>query len=697
MSFCSADLAENVEYYVEAGAVQSKHFNLKVIDLPAIKKIRVTYHYPAWSGIEGRHVEDPGGDLRAVEGTDAEIAIQTDRPLNKGILMLSDDKQIAFQSGAGNWLTAHLPVQKDGMYHIAAIEQGENVRMSEDFFIEARKDSPPSVKINRPGRDAKVNPIEEVTVDVTAEDDFGLNEVTLHYSVNGGAEKTVSMLGQKGTKTSDGNHVIALEDYKLSPGDIVSIYATARDARNTTKTDMYFIQAEPFERNYSQSQQAGGGGAGGDDPAQQISERQKDIIAATWNEAKNGAKSPATAADDAKFLGQIQEKLAAQAKSLVDRVKARQLDSSPEMQNFVKNMEEAVVNMTESAQENSGAEMERSFGAGTAGLAARAARRRHLPRYPGGVRKQRRRRTEAAAGRDLENLADLELDREKNQYETGQQSASDSRAKEIDAALQKLAELARRQQELAAKKDQQQPFRQRWEQEMLRREAEKLQRQMEQLQRGDSSQQSGQQGQPGPVSRSRANKGNKASNGSQQSGRTGSTADPRLQQALDRLARATDDMRQAENQQGGNADQANAGQQRGRPATAGSTRHLEWDAAPERTQQLDDMAQKANQLAQHQTDFQNRLRQMFAERIAARSIAAAGFADGRRKRTDGRPAQAVGKADGRHRAKFGGSEESGFHQTPRSALGSAAERTRVAHAQSRGMDPPRPGDVDLGS
>ena len=31
------------------------------------------------------------------------------------------------------------------------------------------------------------------------------------------------------------------------------------------------------------------------------------------------------------------------------------------------------------------------------------------------------------AGRDLENLADLELDREKNQYETGQQSASDSR------------------------------------------------------------------------------------------------------------------------------------------------------------------------------------------------------------------------------------------------------------------------------
>src|SRR5690349_527158 len=87
--FLFSGLANPVEYYVEAGAVQSKHYNLHVIDLPAIKKIRVTYHYPAWSGMKDT-VEDPGGDLRAVEGTEAEVAIQTDRPLSKGLLMLSD-------------------------------------------------------------------------------------------------------------------------------------------------------------------------------------------------------------------------------------------------------------------------------------------------------------------------------------------------------------------------------------------------------------------------------------------------------------------------------------------------------------------------------------------------------------------------------------------------------------------------------
>ena len=98
-------------------------------------------------------------------------------------------------------------------------------------------------------------------------------------------EKVVSLLPQKGAKTADGKYVIALEDYKLSPGDLVSLYAAAKDARNTTKTDIYFIQAEPFERNYSQAQSGGGGGGmGGGDNDQQISQRQKDIIAATWNE-----------------------------------------------------------------------------------------------------------------------------------------------------------------------------------------------------------------------------------------------------------------------------------------------------------------------------------------------------------------------------------------------------------------------------
>ena len=217
--------------------------------------------------------------------------------------MLSDDSSLRSSPGKGIGSLLVCKIDKDGMYHVAATRRGENVRMSEDFFIEARKDSPPKVKINRPGRDVKVNPIEEVSVHVKAEDDFGLNDVRLHYSVNGGAEKTISMLGQKGVKTAYGNHLIALEDYKLSPGDLVSLYATARDARNTTKTDIYFIQAEPFERNYSQSQQGGGGGAAWEGDRSRDFPATKGDHCGHLERAEERTKGLERPREDARFLG----------------------------------------------------------------------------------------------------------------------------------------------------------------------------------------------------------------------------------------------------------------------------------------------------------------------------------------------------------------------------------------------------------
>ncbi len=154
--------------------------------------------------------------------------------------MLNDDSQIALKAGEGNWLTARVPIEKDGMYHVAALDRGDNVRLSEDYFIEAQKDTPPVVKLVRPGRDAKVNPIEEVAVEVQGSDDFGLHELSLRYSVNGGPEKTVSMLPHPGAKEASGKTTIYLEDYKMSPGDLVTMYATARDARNTRQDGHVF-------------------------------------------------------------------------------------------------------------------------------------------------------------------------------------------------------------------------------------------------------------------------------------------------------------------------------------------------------------------------------------------------------------------------------------------------------------------------
>jgi len=82
--------------------------------------------------------KDDAGTVRQWNeiATDAIVVTGANSPAASGVLM------------------ANVPIKKDGVYHVAALEGGEDVRLSEDYFIEAQKDKPPEIKITKPGRDS---------------------------------------------------------------------------------------------------------------------------------------------------------------------------------------------------------------------------------------------------------------------------------------------------------------------------------------------------------------------------------------------------------------------------------------------------------------------------------------------------------------------------------------------------------------
>jgi hypothetical protein len=616
--FVFTGLPENVEYYVEAGARRSPHFNIRVVDLPSVKQIKVTYHYPSWTGMKDT-VEERGGDLRALEGTRADLEVLTDRPLKDGLLVLGDGQQVRLSGGDTNHYQGAVQVDKDGVYHVAALDQGQSVRLSEDFFIEARKANPPTISIARPGGDYRASPIEEVTVAVHAQDEFGLKNADIHYSVNGGPEKVVRVLKQPGEKEATGSSVLALEDFKLVPGDLVSLYATAKDARQESHTDMMFVQVDPFEREFSQSQQSGGGGGGGggggqgSDPSE-ISRREKEMIAGTFKQLGDKKASVKQAAETAKFLSDAQTTLRNQSLSLSGRLEARELTrENGEFSAFQKEMTAAADAMSPAAQKLQQQKWQDAIPDEQKAL-------QHLLRAEATFRQ-----IEVAfgarggggggsgAGRDLASLFDLELDTEKNQYETQQSaSSSDQRAQDIDDALKKLDELARRQEELAQRQrnNSAESFEQRWQQEMLQREAEQLLRQMEQLtqDRQQGGQQASGQGRPGSSGSSQG----QSSSQSGQSSRSQSAGDERArgaqqaaQQALNRLRQAQDEMRRAASDSRSTAD-ARLAAQRLREASD----LLGGVQSQEATDRLGSMAREADRLTGEEKEQADRVKRL---------------------------------------------------------------------------------------
>ncbi len=623
--FLFAGLPENVEYYVTAGAMTSKHFNIRVTDLPAVTKIRVTYHYPAWTGMASE-VEERGGDLRAVVGTEAELDVTTDRPLPGGQIQLDASQQnpgaqVQLTGGSNNVYHATVKMDRDGVYHVAGVEQGQPVRVSEDFFIEARKANPPQIVLARPARDYHASPIEEVTAAVKATDEYGLHDLALHYSVNGGPETTIDLLHKKGEKQADGSTTLSLENFKLVPGDLVSVYATAKDGNSEAHTDMMFIQADPYEREFSQSQTSGGGGGGGGgggDPSAEISQREKEIISQTFKQQGDKNATQQQAADIAKLLSQSQSTLHDQAVTLSGRLEARELtDEVKAIGDFEKDMlaaaqamepaarllqqqkwKDAVPNEQKALQSLLRAEatfrqIQVAFGAQGGG---------------GGG---------GGAARDLAQLFELELDTQKNQYETPKSAASsaEQKARDIDDALKKLDELAKREEDLAnQQRNGQQTAEQKWQQEMLQREAQQLQQQMEQQLAQNGQQGQSQQSQPGQ-------KGQQSGQGSQSGSASGQSndqaADSRqqaAQQALDRLRQANEDMKRATTQSASAAASRRAAD-RLREATSLLGGLQQQDASG----RLNSMAQTAEQLAARQKQQADRVRELMAQQNATRA------------------------------------------------------------------------------
>ncbi len=647
--FLFAGLPEDVEYYVEAGPAASPHFHIRTVDLPAVKQIQVTYRYPRWTGMQTVS-EDQAGDLRALEGTEADLTITMSAPLKDGLLALDGTQPIKLSGGQANKYRATIKMAKDGAYHVAALDNGQQVRLSEDYFLSTSKANPPTITIDRPTADYRASPIEEVRIGLKTAADFPLHHVALHYSVNGAPEQTVNVLKSPGVKNTDGATTLALEDFHLVPGDVVSLYATAADAHAEARTEISFVQIEPFEREFSQSQSGGGGGGGGggQQPNSQtdIARREKELIAATWKQRNDKAATPQQAAATAKLLAEAQSKLRDQALALTARMESRDLSqANEEFNSFGKDMQTAAAAMVPSADKLSHQQWQDAMPIEQKALQAllRAEATFRKIEVAFGQKGGGGGGGGGSAGRDLASLFDLEMDIEKNQYETAQTgSAAEQQAKKVDDALAKLDALAHRQEELAQQQQTaQQTFQQRWQQEMLRREAEQLQREMEQMQaqqkgqqgqsgqqgqQGQSGQQSasnqsGQQGQSGSSQGGQSSSGSPSSQGSQSGKQSAANranspqADPlqrTVQQSLDRLRAANEEMRRAGASQGGQQQSA-AEARRAAEQLREATNLLGGAQKQQATGKLDSLASEAARLAQQETAQADRIRALSSQ------------------------------------------------------------------------------------
>src|SRR3569832_1684845 len=450
--FSIFNIQDSMEYFVESNNVRSDVFKLNVVDLPYVKQLDLSLNFPGFTNLPTKAVED-GGDIAALKGTVATITAKLSGKVCVARIVFADGKKTDMQL-QGSDFVGQLTVTADTSYYIELVSvDGEAYRGSNEYDVSVLSDQPPVISFDKPGRDRKATNLEDVFTQALAADDCGVVSMDLHFSVNGGAEKTVNLqnLTRESARSLTGAYTFFLEEYDLKPGDFISYFAKARDASNESTSDIYFIEVKPFEMEYKQSQQGGGQGQGQGEQENALSRRQKDLIAATHRLVREGDKyTEQERRDGYEAVAVGQEKLRSDTLEFIDRMGRRLGDvddgqkqiaeMAEHLRQAAKEMESAPPPLRKEAGKDALPPEQRALQRLLAADAIFREVQVAFGQQNGGGSGSQREQLELAG------LFELELDKMKGRYETVPRAQLQQAEQQMSEAERRLEELARRQQ-----------------------------------------------------------------------------------------------------------------------------------------------------------------------------------------------------------------------------------------------------------
>jgi archaellum component FlaC len=503
-------------YRVHAGAAASRPYTITALFPPRVKRIEARYEYPSFTKLPDRR-EPEAGDLYGPAGTRVRLTITVDKPVTQGRLALAEGKP-ALPLGRvdDRTLESTLTLQEDGAYRVALADADGLTSEGTEYFIRVMDDRPPEVHLLRPLGDQQITPLEEVRIEARADDDYGIASFDLVYSVSGGRERIVPFTSVQGTNVARvGARLLAAEELGVKPGDVISYYARARDvakgkASTLARSEIFFLEVKPFNEEYTMAQSQAMAAATGTQMESLVA-AQKEIISATWNiERRSEAGRSAT---DIKAIADAQAELKARAEQAAGVMRPRRRGPQPPQQIAPQPapagdpVADAVGAMGRALQQledrRTTEAIPHEMAALNALLKAQAeVRRRQIVQQAngaggGGYGRQ---------GQDLSNLFDRELKRQqRTNYETNAQIEERPDEHKDASALDRIRELAKRQEELtrqqrelanaemSAEEMKRQLERLTREQMELRQQAEQLAKQMSRTPSGEQQQGSRQQ------------------------------------------------------------------------------------------------------------------------------------------------------------------------------------------------------------
>jgi len=460
------EVNSNLLYYIEYADKRSRDYKISIYERPVLTRADAKIIFPSYTKLPEKVIKDTR-QVSTVEGSQVILTFVLNKAVAKAQLVPKEGAgpELTVDSEHPNVYTTSITATQNERYELhLADAQGLTNEVPQRFIIDVHKNLPPELRVVFPNRDVLASPLEELSLEAKVSDDYGLTGYGLSYALAGAEGRDVT-LGPSPVPNDKQQiqHLLALEELSAQPDQLLTYYFWADDVGpdgnvRRTSGDMYFAEIRPFEEVFRESQSSQNqqeqnqqGQQQGGQQGEQLARLQKQIISATWN-IKRQADQSGRIDESKEDLGVVQKSQAdvlEQARSA--SAQAEDPAATRTLQAAARHMETSLEHLGEAVESVSATEL-------TPALAAEQSAYQELLKlrqreHQVGQSQSSSRSSSARSARSEQQLQQLELTQRENRYETERlaQSQEQTAQREDLQVLNRLRDLARRQDEMSNK------------------------------------------------------------------------------------------------------------------------------------------------------------------------------------------------------------------------------------------------------
>ncbi|CAN5915795.1 hypothetical protein BH11VER1_BH11VER1_28330 [soil metagenome] len=425
---------------------------------PELVSSDVTITPPAYTGQPVKEIKNTQ-NVSVLEGSTIKFDVKINKPITAAELFGEDKSIVPLSPRQDNplLLEGSTVPEKTQKYRLHLVDAKErSSKQAASFSVQVLKDQPPKIEVVFPKRDLAVSPIQEMPLEAKVWDDQGVKRSGAVFTLAGKTHEVIfNEAPLKGGQSHALKTLLELEKLKAEPTQLLSYFVWAEDASaegkvRRTQSDLFFAEVRHFEDIFREGEAPPGEEGEAENSMQKLIELQKQVVNANWRIMRdsNGGKTfdqltpDVGVVNDSEGIALIQTDAA--LKKVNDaEMKAALLDAS-------KGMKIAVTILTKGLEMKTPIAIEDALTPEREALEAlyRAQTREHLV-----VRSKPSKSSSASKKASDQQVMELELKQKEQRYEEEKAATEEKTAEQQEnlQVLNRLKELARRQEALAEK------------------------------------------------------------------------------------------------------------------------------------------------------------------------------------------------------------------------------------------------------